>query len=90
MNKAYEISVKGLVQGVGFRFFTKKKADELGLVGDVENQSDGTVLIHVHGSIEPVQLFLEWCHDGPRSAEVESLSYKEIDFKTLSQFLILR
>ena len=90
MNSAYKIIVSGLVQGVGFRFYTKKKADEFNLIGDVQNQDDGTVKIHVYGPDAQVQNFLDWCHQGPSSSEVETLVYESIDYKPPSTFIILR
>ena len=38
-----EARVSGMVQGVGFRFRTMGKAEELGLDGEVRNLSDGSV-----------------------------------------------
>ncbi len=43
------ITVHGLVQGVGFRYFVVRKAKELKLNGYVKNQMDGTVLTVVEG-----------------------------------------
>ena len=43
--KAYSINVFGKVQGVGFRYYTKLKAEELEVCGTVENRPDGSVLI---------------------------------------------
>lgn len=40
--KAYLV-VKGNVQGVGYRFFAKQKADALGVKGFVRNKPDGSV-----------------------------------------------
>ena len=44
-----EIIVTGLVQGVGFRYFVSKKANEFNLVGFTKNQYDGSVLTVVEG-----------------------------------------
>ena len=43
--KTIKLEVYGLVQGVGFRFMTKKLADELGVKGIVMNRNDGSVYI---------------------------------------------
>ena len=37
--------VRGLVQGVGFRWFARTRALDLGLVGSAENLPDGRVLV---------------------------------------------
>ncbi len=88
--KCLHIIASGRVQGVGFRHYTKIEADKYELHGTVMNMQDGTVEIYAQG--EEVQLipFLEWCHDGPNSSEVESLSYTYIDSKSYSGFMIIR
>ncbi|MGL4265782.1 MAG: acylphosphatase, partial [Weissella cibaria] len=40
---AKKVIVRGRVQGVGFRYFTKQLADKLGVTGVVWNASDGSV-----------------------------------------------
>ncbi|WP_018179625.1 acylphosphatase [Jongsikchunia kroppenstedtii] len=42
--------VHGYVQGVGFRWWTRARALELGLVGSATNQADGRVLVVAEGS----------------------------------------
>ncbi|WP_270310475.1 acylphosphatase [Weissella cibaria] len=42
---AKKVIVRGRVQGVGFRYFTKQLADKLGVTGVVWNASDGSVRI---------------------------------------------
>lgn len=90
MKIAYEILVNGLVQGVGFRHYTKQEADKLSVFGDVTNQDDGSVLIHVGGENEKVLKFLEWCHNGPPSSNVESLQYQKIENINSKLFQIKR
>lgn len=41
--------VHGRVQGVGFRWFTRARALELGLVGHATNHPDGRVLVVAEG-----------------------------------------
>ncbi|HEV7669997.1 MAG TPA: acylphosphatase [Thermoanaerobaculia bacterium] len=50
--------VTGRVQGVGFRFFVRTLARELGLAGRVRNRQDGAVEIEATGS-EPALAELE-------------------------------
>ena len=42
--------VTGLVQGVGFRQWTRRVASELGVRGAVANLGDGTVEVHATGA----------------------------------------
>ena len=67
------VFVEGLVQGVGFRYHTHKKAVELGLQGWVRNLTDGRVEILVEGPASPVKQFLEWVHGGPPGSNVEAV-----------------
>lgn len=51
------IEIKGIVQGVGFRPFVFRLAEELGIRGDVRNTPEG-VLVRAAGTAESIQLFL--------------------------------
>jgi len=73
MQKSVFISVYGRVQGVGFRFYTQKKAMELGLKGFVRNKVDGSVYIEVEGLSRDVDEFVDWCSNGPEWARVDRL-----------------
>ncbi|GAB4287131.1 MAG: hypothetical protein Fur0025_20260 [Oscillatoriaceae cyanobacterium] len=53
-----KITIKGAVQGVGFRPFVYRLATELGLPGWVNNSAEG-VFIEIEGHQEPVELFLQ-------------------------------
>ncbi|MGQ2282238.1 acylphosphatase [Apilactobacillus kunkeei] len=64
-NKNIEIIVFGKVQGVGFRYGTKKIADRFNLNGFVQNLIDATVLIHVNGEASVVDEFTSKIKDSP-------------------------
>ncbi len=68
-----KIKVTGDVQGVYYRFSAKMKAEELGLTGFAENESDDSVLVVVEGEAEKIKAFLRWLEVGPPMAEVENL-----------------
>ncbi|MCP6756205.1 acylphosphatase, partial [Klebsiella pneumoniae] len=54
--RAFRIWVSGRVQGVGFRWFTRKAAQEVGgLDGQVRNLPDGRVEVEVAGEPERVE-----------------------------------
>ncbi len=69
-NKAVILKVYGKVQGVGFRFYTHKKALELSLTGFVQNKTDGSVYIEAEGKADQLELFILWCNEGPSWARV--------------------
>jgi acylphosphatase len=68
-----EATVRGRVQGVGFRHFTRRTARELGLVGFVRNDPDGTVTVVAEGPRAKLDEFVGALHEGPRSAIVENV-----------------
>lgn len=84
----YQIKIKGEVQGVGFRYFTRFKAQELGLFGFVTNESNGGVCIEVEGPQSAIDQFIEWCHEGPPSAEVQSVKISTGKLSQYDQFWI--
>lgn len=65
--------VDGRVQGVGFRYWTQRKAHELGVVGWVRNLPGGAVEAVVQGPDAAVKAMLEWLETGPRHARVTSV-----------------
>ena len=67
------VVLRGRVQGVGFRWWTREIAGELSLRGTVQNLPDGSVEIHVAGPIAGVQAFIARIRTGPRHARVVSV-----------------
>jgi len=67
------IKVIGKVQGVAFRYYTKKKADELGLAGSVQNLKDGSVIIKVNGNQHGVDKLIRWCSAGSPASNVNQV-----------------
>ena len=74
MRVRYNITVNGRVQGVGFRYFVLNNARQLGLLGFVNNQIDGSVFIDVQGEREVVQYFIELIKTGPSFAKVDEIN----------------
>ncbi len=72
-----KITVYGRVQGVGFRYHTRKKAQELGLTGYVTNQPDYTVEIVADGPDEQLNALIEWTKKGPERASVSRLEVED-------------
>ena len=75
MIKAVSIEVFGRVQGVGFRYYTQKKAQELQLHGFVKNTVNGSVVIEAEGDETALDEFILWCHKGPAWARVQEVKY---------------
>jgi acylphosphatase len=62
-----------VVQGVGFRYQARARAESLGVVGFVRNVSDGSVEAAFEGDGELVESMVDWCRHGPRGARVDDL-----------------
>ena len=63
--------IGGLVQGVGFRFFTEDVARREGIAGFVRNLEDGRVEAVAEGDAEAVARFERALHQGPAASRVE-------------------
>ncbi len=89
MKKAI-IVIQGRVQGVFFRQKAREKAKELGLLGWVRNEEDGSVKIMAEGEEEKIKEFIKWLKIGPRFARVEStkISWQKAQ-NEFSQFEII-
>ena len=60
-----QFTVYGVVQGVGFRYFTCREAEKIGVTGSVKNLSDGSVLVVAEGSLQQLTLLRDWLQKGP-------------------------
>ena len=80
--------IYGRVQGVGFRAWTKKKAEEFFLTGWVKNCHDKTVECEVSGKKENINFFLTACKKGPILSLVNNIHIKEKAFKEFKSFNI--
>ena len=75
--KTIHTRIEGRVQGVFFRDYTKRKADELNLVGWVRNIPDGTVEAVISGRESGVKQMVEWFHQGSPYSNVENVVTNE-------------
>jgi len=66
-----DASVRGRVQGVGFRFFVLREANYLGLTGYVANERDGSVHVVAEGPVAVLDELLARLRDGPPASIVE-------------------
>lgn len=79
--------VSGNVQGVGYRAFAQRKAQELGLSGYAENLRDGRVEVVAEGPREDLEQFLRFLRQGPRLARVEQVEVQWSEATGLRGFL---
>lgn len=81
--------VYGRVQGVGFRYFTWKEAEKIGIKGTVRNCADRSVEIVAEGNDGQLQDFYNWLKVGPRTASVERVLEDNIENKHYPDFSII-
>ncbi len=84
--RCVSLRIEGLVQGVFFRAQTKRTADELGIVGFVRNEPDGSVYVEACGEDVAIEAFISWCKKGPERAQVEKVSVIEKEPKSYVGF----
>ena len=65
--------VHGSVQGVGFRWWTRSRALELGLTGFASNRSDGRVQVVAQGPREACQRLLDLLEGGGTPGQVDKV-----------------
>ena len=65
--------VDGVVQAVGFRYWTVHQAGELGLTGTVRNNNDGSVGIVAEGPQSVVLDFRRWLRSPEAPGRVENV-----------------
>lgn len=84
----YEITVKGLVQGVGFRYFAVRNASKLGITGYVKNMPNGDVFIIAQGLMGQMDDFVKLMRIGPAMAEVHDFTIQECQPMQFTSFRI--
>ncbi len=72
--KSVRVRVKGLVQGVGFRWFVQKRARDRHLAGWVKNLHSGGVEAAVSGEESDVDALCEDIRRGPSGSRIDSIA----------------
>lgn len=68
------VRIMGKVQGVFFRAFVEKAANDFRLVGYVKNQEDGSVEFVAEGEKAALEQLIRACREGPAWASIEDVS----------------
>ncbi|MCT9868665.1 acylphosphatase [Paenarthrobacter aurescens] len=68
--------VTGVVQGVGFRYWTARKADELLLKGTVRNSPDGSVELVAEGSAADIDHLVTWLQSSRAPGHVADVDFR--------------
>ena len=80
--------VTGRVQGVGFRYFTHRVAQQLGVRGRVKNLPNGTVEVYAEGDENPMEQFLTGIKKGPSLGFVKDVAVGEVEPEGYQEFSI--
>ncbi len=80
--------VSGDVQGVGFRDAALRRARQLGAMGWVRNDDDGSVLVHAEGPSDAVERLTGWLREGPRLARVAAVAVTQVAVEGHEQFAV--
>jgi acylphosphatase len=81
MNIRVMVTVKGLVQGVNFRHYTRQTALRHHVIGWVRNLPDGSVQGCFEGTEDAVNALVTWCRTGPPSSRVEEVVVDQGEFR---------
>ena len=69
--------VRGVVQGVAFRWSTVATAQRLGVAGWVRNLPDGSVEVWAEAEAGSIEVLTAWLHEGPGGARVSEVVEEE-------------
>ena len=73
MFNAFTASIRGRVQGVGFRYFVKRQAEGLQITGWVRNNPDGSVELQAKGTVLALEQLLQRLEAGPIGSRVDKV-----------------
>ena len=75
-----EITVRGVVQGVGYRYFCYHHAVNLQLTGWAKNEPDGSVFVRVEGDRGTIEELINELKVGPSNATVTQVKVKWVEY----------
>lgn len=91
MDRTVKITVSGRVQGVAFRYYTRRAALKIGVKGTVRNLVDGSVEIVASGPSELIGELIAWAHQGSPASRVTDVDVREMGIiSDFQSFKILR
>ena len=81
MKTGAHLIVQGLVQGVGFRWFVQREANQLGLTGYVKNLYNGDVEVEVEGERGLIEELIRQLKVGNRSSRVTNVQVSWLEYE---------
>lgn len=86
MIRHYNITVKGKVQRVSYRFCTHAQALKCNLTGYVKNLHNGDVYIEAEGKEDDINKLIDWCYVGSPLSTVKEVNAQEGEVKNFETF----
>lgn len=80
--------IGGRVQGVGFRYFVERVANDLGIAGYTRNLEDGRVEVYGIGTPDKLSELAGYLRKGPRMADVRNVEERPAAVEDFSDFRI--
>ncbi len=80
MKKRVRVTVKGVVQGVSFRYYTVQTAMQYNIRGWVKNLANGDVQGCFEGEDQDVKALVDWCRIGPPHASVDEVIEEDEEY----------
>ena len=71
--------VRGRVQGVGFRWFVTRSAEDLGVRGTVRNRADGAVELVLQADAEALEAMIDRGRRGPPGSRVQEVECEPVE-----------
>ncbi|BCR03950.1 acylphosphatase [Desulfuromonas versatilis] len=75
------VRIRGVVQGVSFRYYTRQEALRHQLTGWVRNLPNGEVEALFEGRESQIRQVLDWCRQGPPAAQVSEVDVDWEEFR---------
>lgn len=87
---AQKYLISGRVQGVGFRWFVRETAQQLGLQGTVKNLYDGRVEVFAQGDINSLYKFRQLLEKGSTMSRVDKIIATDENInKSFNEFKVI-
>lgn len=86
----YQLRIKGLVQGVGFRPYIYRLAHKHNIKGWVENRNDGVIILAESKEENLKAFFEDIILEAPRASNIHSIEKEKITHKGFDDFRIVK
>jgi acylphosphatase len=82
LKRRVHVWIKGRVQGVFFRAYTRDAAIKEGVTGWVKNLPDGRVEAVFEGDADKVERIVAWCYRGSPLGRVDHVETREEEYRS--------